>query len=248
LSPNFGTDQLDLSNEDSMFAKMQDSKIITKSVVEDAFKGIVPPERVGSTEEANLKQLSETVEDKLKSKVALLRSRGLGYIASQLESEIQKFNEYSRQQVVVSYMNAASDQIRSLMGQYNMLVRRGEDATQRTGESVDFVTLDKLKQWKDTVSAFDMLERSMAFLRGHRQLFIQGGVSSMEYDAMLKNASSTLQDRVYLEQLYKEKGKVLTTEFLKDHIRNVEGKYRIKAEKEYKRSHGLSGMKSLTKE
>ena len=97
------------------------------------------------------------------------------------------------------------------MGQYNMLVRRGEDATQRTGESVDFVTLDKLKQWKDTVSAFDMLEQSMAFLRGHRQLFIQGGVSSMEYDAMLKNASSTLQDKIYLEQLYKEKGKVLTT-------------------------------------
>ena len=248
LSPNFGTDQLDLSGEDTFYAKMQDSKMITKSVIEDAFNGIVPPERVASTEEANLKQLSETVEDKLKSKVALLRSRGLGYIASQLESEIQKFDEYSRQQVVVSYMNAASDQIQSLMNQYKMLVRRGDEATQRTGESVDFITLTKLKQWKDTVSAFDMLEQSMAFLRGHRSLFIQGGVTSMEYDAMLKNASSTLQDKIYLEQLYKEKGKTLTTQFLRDHIRNVEGQYRLKAEKEYKRSHGLSGMKSLTKE
>lgn len=167
--------------------------------------------------------------DTLKNKVISLYSKGRSTQATDIENTVNEFNSLSEQEIIIGYIKTALDNLKNIIDGkkgYNEHLQR-----ERTEGNVVW-NLKQLENWRDVARSFEPLEEIQHYLFDYQDTLPDG-----IYDEIMPILDEAVRYRDILEGAYKTKGKALWIEWIKPFIKNIEGAYRLKAEREYKKTH-----------
>lgn len=175
------------------------------------------------------KDIIESILNTLKNKVVNLYSKGRTTQAMDIENMVNEFTSLSEKEIIVSYIQSALENLSNIInGKKGYLERLNEEKTK--GSAV--WNLKQLENWRDVARSFQPLENIQQYLFDYKELFDKD-----EYDNLMPILDQAIRYRDILEGAYRSKGKNIWIEWIKPFITNVEGAYRLKAEREYKKNH-----------
>ena len=167
--------------------------------------------------------------DTLKNKVVTLYSKGRTTQATDIENTVNEFNSLGEQEIIIGYIKTALDNLKNIIDGkkgYNEHLQR-----ERT-EGNAVWNLKQLENWRDVARSFKPLEEIQQYLFDYQDILPEG-----TYEQIMPILDEAIRYRDILEGAYKTKGKALWIEWIKPFITNIEGAYRLKAEREYKKTH-----------
>ena len=186
----------------------------------------------GAMDKIQLDRQSEIVGkilDTLKNKVVTLYSKGRTTQATDIENTVNEFNSLGEQEIIVGYIKTALDNLKNIIDGkkgYNEHLQR-----ERT-EGNTVWNLKQLENWRDVARSFKPLEEIQQYLFDYQDILPEG-----TYEQIMPILDEAIRYRDILEGVYKIKGKALWIEWIRPFITNIEGAYRLKAEREYKKTH-----------
>lgn len=167
--------------------------------------------------------------DTLKNKVVTLYSKGRTTQATDIENTVNEFNSLGEQEIILGYVKTALDNLKNIIDGkkgYNEHLQR-----ERTEGNIVW-NLKQLENWRDVARSFKPLEEIQQYLFDYQDILPEG-----TYEQIMPILDEAVRYRDILEGAYKTKGKALWIEWIKPFIKNVEASYRLKAEREYKKTH-----------
>lgn len=186
----------------------------------------------GAMDKIQLNRQSEIVGkilDTLKNKVVTLYSKGRTTQATDIENTVNEFNSLGEQEIILGYVKTALDNLKNIIDGkkgYNEHLQR-----ERTEGNIVW-NLKQLENWRDVARSFKPLEEIQQYLFDYQDILPEG-----TYEQIMPILDEAVRYRDILEGAYKTKGKALWIEWIKPFIKNVEASYRLKAEREYKKTH-----------
>lgn len=186
----------------------------------------------GAMDKIQLDRQSEIVGkilDTLKNKVVTLYSKGRTTQATDIENTVNEFNSLGEQEIILGYVKTALDNLKNIIDGkkgYNEHLQR-----ERTEGNIVW-NLKQLENWRDVARSFKPLEEIQQYLFDYQDILPEG-----TYEQIMPILDEAVRYRDILEGAYKTKGKALWIEWIKPFIKNVEASYRLKAEREYKKTH-----------
>ena len=185
----------------------------------------------GAMDKIQLDRQSEIVGkilDTLKNKVVTLYSKGRTTQATDIENTVNEFNSLGEQEIILGYVKTALDNLKNIIDGkkgYNEHLQR-----ERTEGNIVW-NLKQLENWRDVARSFKPLEEIQQYLFDYQDILPEG-----TYEQIMPILDEAVRYRDILEGAYKTKGKALWIEWIKPFIKNVEASYRLKAEREYKKT------------
>ena len=174
-------------------------------------------------------EIINKILETLRNKVVSLYSKGRKIQASDIENTVNEFNNLSEQEILLSYIKTAFDSLKTIIEGKNGY---NERLQQELNNNNIVWNLKQLENWRDVARSFEPLTSLREYLFDYQNVF-----EKEVYDEILPLLDEAIKYRDILEGAYKNKGKVLWIEWITPFIKNIEGAYRLKAEREYKANH-----------
>lgn len=174
-------------------------------------------------------EIIDKILETLRNKVVSLYSKGRKIQASDIENTVNEFNNLSEQEILLSYIKTAFDSLKTIIEGKNGY---NERLQQELNNNNIVWNLKQLENWRDVARSFEPLTSLREYLFDYQNVF-----EKEVYDEIMPLLDEAIKYRDILESAYLNKGKTLWIEWITPFIKNIEGAYRIKAEREYKQNH-----------
>lgn len=174
-------------------------------------------------------EIINKILETLRNKVVSLYSKGRKLQASDIENTVNDFNNLSEQEILLSYIKTAFDSLKTIIDGKNGY---NERLQQELNNNNIVWNLKQLETWRDVARSFQPLSDLREYLFDYQNVFEKD-----VYDQIMPLLDEAIKYRDILEGAYVSKGKTLWIEWITPFIKNVEGAYRLRAEREYKQNH-----------
>ena len=175
------------------------------------------------------REIIKDITTTLRNKIVNLFSKGRNAQATDTEALLSGFNSMSEQEIILSYIDSALRNLKNIVEGKNGYNDR---LKQSRVQGAEVWNLKQLENWRDIARSYKQLEEIQAYLFDYQDLLPEGA-----YDKIMPILDDAIRYRDILEGAYKSKGKDLWIKWITPFIKNIEGAYRIKAEKQYKQEH-----------
>lgn len=175
------------------------------------------------------KQIVSDILETTRNRIVNLFSRGRNTQATDNENMLSSFNTISEQEIILSYIESALTNLKNIVEGRNGY---NEKLQQSRIQGSEVWNLKQLENWRDVARSYKILEEIQAYLFDYSDLLPEG-----TYDKIMPVLDDAIRYRDILEGAYKSKGKDIWIKWITPFIKNIEGAYRIRAEKQYKQQH-----------
>ena len=164
-----------------------------------------------------------------RNRIVNLFSRGKNTQATDTENMLSNFNSMSEQEIILQYIQSAFTNLKNIIeGRNGYNERLAQSRTQGS----DVWNLKQLENWRDVARSYKILEEIQSYLFDYSDILPKG-----TYDKIMPILDDAVRYRDILEGAYKVKGKDIWIKWITPFIKNIEGAYRVRAEKQYKKEH-----------
>ena len=167
--------------------------------------------------------------DTTRNKIVNLFSRGRNTQATDVENTLSSFNSISEQEIIIAYVESALRDLKNIIEGRNGY---NERLQQSRTEGSEVWNLKQLENWRDVARSYKVLEDIQSYLFDYSDILPEG-----TYEKVMPILDDAIRYRDILEQAYKNKGKDIWIKWITPFIKNIEGAYRLRAERQYKQEH-----------
>lgn len=167
--------------------------------------------------------------DTTRNRVVTLFSKGKNTQATDVENTLSEFNSLSEQEIILSYIESALNNLKSIIEGRNGY---NEKLSQSREKGAEVWNLKQLESWRDVARSYSLLEDIQSYLFDYSDILPEGTC-----EKIMPILDDAVRYRDILEGAYKTKGKELWIRWITPFIKNIEGAYRVRAEKQYKQDH-----------
>lgn len=164
-----------------------------------------------------------------RNRIVNLFSRGKNTQATDTENMLSNFNSISEQEIILQYIQSAFTNLKNIIEGRNGYNDRLAESKVHGSEVWN---LKQLENWRDVARSYKILEDIQSYLFDYSDSLPKG-----TYDKIMPILDDAIRYRDILEGAYKVKGKDLWIKWITPFIKNIEGAYRLRAEKQYKKDH-----------
>ena len=198
----------------------------------DIQRGLFADETTDPLDQIQVDRQLEIVKNILattRNRIVNLFSRGKNTQATDLENTLSQFNSISEQEIILQYIESAFTNLKNIIQGKNGY---NERLVRSKVEGSEVWNLKQLENWRDVAQSYALLNDIQSYLFDYSDILPEG-----TYDKIMPILDDAIRFRDILEGAYKSKGKDIWIKWITPFIKNIEGAYRVKAEKQYKQDH-----------